>query len=223
MLTAPKSFMRLLNGLEGDSVLDIVIRQQAGADPAAWVAKLERMDGHADQGAYRDAVLALFYIKGIGVAANEARAFELTQRAARTQWPNAVYMLAVMCLHGRGVAHAPEDACTYIRRAAELGVPEAMTLQAYLTSADERVAFEWALRAATLGEVHAMAMVAWCYKHGKGCTRNDDRAVIFEQKAAAAGGATGCGDESWEKSTAAVRELVHSKSPVAEQPAATTL
>jgi uncharacterized protein len=70
--------------------------------------------------------LALLYVSGTeGLAVNEAKAVELVERVIKLNVPSGYYQMGVFLEQGIGVKQDAKASLTYMRRAADMGNPQA--------------------------------------------------------------------------------------------------
>ncbi|MGQ9863130.1 MAG: tetratricopeptide repeat protein [Bacteroidia bacterium] len=120
------------------------------------------------------------------------------QKAAEKGHPDALYLLGLSYLRGKGAPFKPTLGKKYLDQAAQKGHLLALEVL-YETLArpdtpnpfatvylpyDDKAAFAYALKAAHLGAPKAMLYVGKAYLTGKGTPRNDSLALVWLEKAA---------------------------------------
>jgi TPR repeat protein len=137
--------------------------------------------------------LGLMYVKGTGVAKNEAEAVKWFRKAAEQGYAAAQLDLGISYEGGRGVAKDEAAAVKWYRKAAEQGVAIAQHNLGFLymkgrgVAKDEAEAVKWYRKAAEQGFAEAQYNLGLAYARGMGGVRDDVGAVKWFRKAAAQG------------------------------------
>lgn len=155
--------------------------------PGKAVAWLQKADEAGFPAA--SAQLAKIFSEGIGVPADAARAFQYRKRMADT-WhsPGMMYQVAVQYGRGEGTKADTAQAGIYMQRAADAGYPPALLARAAaaMKRGEDGGAQALALyeRAASLGNVAALAQAGNMYLHGIGTARNEEKGLALLRCAA---------------------------------------
>ncbi len=131
--------------------------------------------------------LGFMYLRGEGVAPDDAIAFRWFKLAALAGRPDAEFELGKMYRDGRGVSADGNAALSWFRRAADHGMTEAFVAVAELylgqnsgqsgIPPDPIAAAEWLLRAADLGSADAMYLIGLRYADGRNGPRDEIEAL----------------------------------------------
>jgi len=149
------------------------------------------MQGHP-QGEYK---YAEFLVAGMEDGKGLDEAMEFYCKSAEHNYPPAIHKLAQFAEHGTGM-DAPDrkKAMELYLRAAQLGhAPSQYALGCILFSGadgipqDEKQAFYWFAQAALRDYPAAMRRVGQCYYDGRGCEKDNEKAVKWLENAASAG------------------------------------
>jgi len=136
--------------------------------------------------------LGEMYLYGNGVPQNRARALQMLEKAAELGNTNALFVLGFCYMNGDSeIKQDKKKALELYQRASDLGNQFAMCGlgQNYETTfgiGNKKKAFELYLRAATVneeGNPAAFENLARCYEFGIGCTKDEDKAIDYWQKA----------------------------------------
>ncbi len=146
--------------------------------------------------------LGACYARGKGVKQNDAKALELYLSAAADDNPPplALYNVGVCYDLGKGAAAKPALAFTYIKRAADAGLPQAHYRLGLLyetgkgynadgkpIEADPKLAFAAYSQAALSDHPAALAKVGLAYRDGRGVDKDPAKAKLLLTKAAGLG------------------------------------
>lgn len=159
-----------------------------GGDPVRAVA-LARP--RADSGdAQAMLLLALAYLQGRGLPADERQSFAWMTRAAESNERNAQTLLGEMYLNGIGVEADESTALVWLQRAADAGEPRAALEVGLILSserpgvpADQGRAAAYLERAARAGDDMGQYLYAICLQTGMGVARDKAAAIDWLRKA----------------------------------------
>jgi TPR repeat protein len=160
------------------------------------LAPLDRLSAMAAKGDARaELVIGLKYLKGDGIAANDAEAARWLERAAQAGDAVAQNHLGALYQAGRGVKADPQQAIHWYQAAAAQGGRHAMSNLAVLYAggaggpANFAEATRWFQRSASLGFVDAQFNLAVLYERGDGVPQSLLDAYKWYSIAAVAGDA----------------------------------
>ncbi|MDP3265748.1 MAG: NifU family protein [Sulfuricurvum sp.] len=106
--------------------------------------------------------LGSMYVKGLGVAKNIHKAFELFDKAASYRHETAAYYLGGMYENGIGVSANSIDAIRYYTIAAQAGMGMAqLKLGILLRNEDVKSSMHWMIKAAHAGETQAQSLLTY--------------------------------------------------------------
>jgi TPR repeat protein len=157
------------------------------------LARLTAMADAGDAGA--QAKLALIYVKGDGVAADQGAALRWSRAAARSGQPVAQYLLGALYREGGALPADAAMAFQWFAAAAVKGNLKAMHnlatayAQGLGTEKDEAKAVEWFTRAAERGYVDSAFNLAVLYERGLGVPQDLKQALTWYGIAAQLGDA----------------------------------
>lgn len=134
--------------------------------------------------------VATCYKRGAGVTQSFEKAFESYQKAIFSDFPqSAYYNLFLLFADGIATQRNPEEALRWLRKAAELEVPEACWhlgmhyRMGIVVEQDFNQAFRWFNLAAEKKYPNAEYEVGIMYLHGIGIEKNDNAAFAYLEKA----------------------------------------
>ncbi len=158
------------------SLCVLLTLQAAKAPPAVdrqMIADAEKGDSEAQVRVGRA------YADGLGVPVDQAKAAAFYRRAADQGHPLAQYLLGWSYLRGEGVDESDVEGFRWIRKAAENGSGEAQFSLAEIYAGgnfgldeDQRLAFLWSHRAASLGFIAGALRIARMYEDGEGLPKD---------------------------------------------------
>jgi TPR repeat protein len=161
--------------------------------PKQTLARLTAMADAGDAGA--QAKLALIYLKGDGVAADQGAALRWSRAAALSGQPVAQYLLGALFREGGPVPADAAAAFQWFAASAARGNLKAMHnlatayAQGLGTEKDETKAVEWFTRAAERGHVDSAFNLAVLYERGLGVPQDLKQALTWYGIAAQLGDA----------------------------------
>lgn len=136
--------------------------------------------------------VATCYKRGVGVPQSFEKALENYQKAISSDFPQtAFYNLFLLFADGIATKRNPEEALKWLRKAAELEMPEACWhlgmhyKMGIIVEQDLNQAFRWFNLAADNNYPNAEYEVGIMYLHGIGVDRNENAAFAFLEKASA--------------------------------------
>ena len=119
---------------------------------------------------------------------DKQKAFEWYLRAAKQGLADAQFRAGTMLLEGDGVTADSAHAQHWIRKAAISGNARAqVALGVLLLEIDPQESISWYVQAAEQGNGLALENLAWVYYSGQGVEQSDEQAVVFAERAIAAG------------------------------------
>jgi len=123
-------YLAYIKALKDSGVSTAAVRRATATRDASTDKRIAALSasGKADD-QYR---LALIYLRGIGVAADAAKAAGYARKAAEAGMPEAAYAYGVLLMKGEGVARDPVAGRGWIERAAAAGVSRAQDVLAQL-------------------------------------------------------------------------------------------
>jgi TPR repeat protein len=131
------------------------------------------------------------YVQGRGIPAGElpsarARALQLLRQAAEVGYGEAAQCFGTLLLLGVGVQKNPEEAYSWLAKAADLGWSGSALIigKIYLEIRDIPNGMSWIRKAAELGHPDAQREIGLRYLFGDGLERIDHQAAIWLEKAA---------------------------------------
>lgn len=131
------------------------------------------------------AILAEFYLYGLGIPEDTEKAVELFEKAYARGCMEAADRLGSLYIIGEKVPQDESKGTSYIMKAAEMGNPFSMGKLADMYLNGERLnkdymkALEWGLKAAKLGDKNGMEVVAVIYDDGLGVYRDPAQASYW--------------------------------------------
>ncbi len=134
--------------------------------------------------------LGVLYASGQTVPQDYSEALKWFTQAAQQGHPAALYNLGIQFAKGQGVPRDYKKAVEYLYEADKHGNPEAGSALAWLfafVETTEEETFQWYLILANKGDVSAQNKVGLWYVSGRGTPQNDEKAIYWFRKAAAAG------------------------------------
>ncbi len=117
-------------------------------------------------------------------------AFSIWKQLAKRNNAEAICKIGVCYDYGHGVLEDTAEAVKWYRKAADLGLPDAMNFlgECYFygsgVTQDSAKMIEWYLKAADLGQTDAMNNLGDCYRYGQRVTQDHAEAVKWYHKAA---------------------------------------
>ncbi|MDA7982482.1 MAG: sel1 repeat family protein [Alphaproteobacteria bacterium] len=169
------------------ALLDIENRNYSAARP-----QLEHLAEHGNHTAQYH--LGHFHRQGRGVPQNDTTALKWFLKAGEGGNTDAQFLLGLVYLDGEGVPPDTREAAKWLQRAAENNDAEAqyhlglLYLDGRLPNPQSKAfAAKWLRRAAETGHAFAQYSLAVLYRDGAGVTRDDVRAYMWLEIAAANG------------------------------------
>lgn len=130
------------------------------------------------------AILADFYINGVGVFKNVEVGLELLEKAISNGCAEAAYNLGNLYCNGEKIQNDDRKGVFYLNKAAEMGDCQAMGQMAkiylngyYGVPEDYSKAFEWGMKAAKFYDQTGMEVLAILYDDGLGVYRDPRQAA----------------------------------------------
>ncbi|KGG51778.1 extracellular protein SEL-1-like protein [Mitosporidium daphniae] len=142
---------------------------------------------------------ALSYERGMGVRKDAARAVTFYRKAATLGHGRAMHRLAIILQHGQlGMAQAPKEAFTWLKRAASIGsIPGAIHDLALMFEhgngnsiaiPDDSYALELFKKASAMRYAPSMVKLGTCFEYGRlGCPLDPRKSIEWYRKAAELG------------------------------------
>ena len=163
------------------------MQQQALGTPAAPQEGLANMEKAAAAGCMT-AAFQLFktYTKGIGTAANEAKAFRYAKQLAdEGKDPQMIYVVADAYFKGKGIAADEKTALQYLEKAVELKVPAAIYHKAWRLeeAGKNEEAYQLYRQSASMGHADAAVRMGSMQLHGKGTEKDESAGLATLQRA----------------------------------------
>ncbi|MDR1040683.1 MAG: sel1 repeat family protein [Deltaproteobacteria bacterium] len=153
----------------------------------AEALKAAAKKGHV--GAMRE--LGTAHFTGRGAERDKFEALAWFQKGAEKDDPLCIYRLADFLRRGYGVPEDKAQATENVKKAAELGCPEAQLELSRLLKAgeeglekDEKAAFGWLEKAAAQENVEAMTALAEAYENGDGAEKDLEKGGALRRRLA---------------------------------------
>ncbi len=134
--------------------------------------------------------LGYMYLFGKGVAANEAKAFELFQKSAAQGNADSQCNLGLIYYLGKSVPQSKSRALEMFQKSAEQGNPDGQYNLGVMykdgdgAPRDDIKAFELFQKSSARGHILAQCRLGSCYRKGEGVEKSETKALDCYQKAA---------------------------------------